>query len=331
MDYPFYPLRDFGPVMKGMVIGGVGIFHVFLAQFAIGAGWLLCYFQWLAQTGRCPVARRFVDGYFRVLILVSFVLGALTGVAMWFTSIQISPRTIGLMVDEFHWIWATEWTFFCVEVVAGYLFYRYGERLPDRSRFALLLIYAIAAWASLFWINGILSWQLTPGNWTKNGSLWSGFFNPTFWPSLLYRTVVCMTLAALVACLVVNRAGRFEREEREEIIGKAAHFLLPMVLMPLFGLWYFAAIPADSRSWVLGGSVAMTMFMTLGVAASALIGLYAVIGIASLRVSINAPTAGLLLALAMAATAGGNLFGKECANRTRSATRCIPTRFGRTR
>ena len=36
-----------------------------------------------------------------MLILVSFVLGAVTGVAMWFTSIQVSPRTIGLMVDEF--------------------------------------------------------------------------------------------------------------------------------------------------------------------------------------------------------------------------------------
>jgi cytochrome bd-type quinol oxidase subunit 1 len=278
---------------------------VFLAQFAIGAGWLLCYFQWLAQTGRCPVARKFVDGYFRVLILVSFVLGALTGVAMWFTSIQISPRTIGLMVDEFHWIWATEWTFFCLEVVAGYLFYRYGERLPDRSRFRLLLLYAVAAWASLFWINGILSWQLTPGNWTESGSLWSGFFNPTFWPSLFYRTVVCMTLAALAACLLVNLTGRFDREEKSVIIGKAGHFLMPMLLMPLLGLWYFAAMPADSRSWVTGGSVAMTMFMTLGVSASLLIGLYAVVGIAGLRMYINAATALMLLALALAATAGG--------------------------
>ena len=37
-DVPFYPVNDFGPLMKGMVIGGVGILHVFLAQFAIGGG-----------------------------------------------------------------------------------------------------------------------------------------------------------------------------------------------------------------------------------------------------------------------------------------------------
>ena len=36
---------DLGPLMKGMVIGGLGIFHVFLAQFAIGGGMLLCYLQ----------------------------------------------------------------------------------------------------------------------------------------------------------------------------------------------------------------------------------------------------------------------------------------------
>ena len=38
--------------MKGMVIGGLGIFHVFLAQMAIGGGMLLCYFEWLRRTGR---------------------------------------------------------------------------------------------------------------------------------------------------------------------------------------------------------------------------------------------------------------------------------------
>ncbi len=30
---------DFGPLMKGLAIGGLGIVHVFLAQFAIGGGW----------------------------------------------------------------------------------------------------------------------------------------------------------------------------------------------------------------------------------------------------------------------------------------------------
>src|SRR5450755_4946230 len=100
-----YPVNDYGPLMPGLVMAGVAVVHVFLAQFAVGGGMLLCYFQWLAMTGREPNARHFVAGYFKVLVLVSFVLGALTGVGIWFTAIQISAPTIGAMVTNFHWLW----------------------------------------------------------------------------------------------------------------------------------------------------------------------------------------------------------------------------------
>jgi cytochrome d ubiquinol oxidase subunit I len=305
MDLPYYPINDFGPAMKGMVIGGLGIFHVFLAQFAIGGGMLMCYFQWLAQTGREPQARRFVDDYFKVLVLISFVIGALTGVGMWFTTIQVSARTIGLMVAEFHWIWATEWTFFCLEVLSGYAFYRYGKRLDDRSRLTLLILYTLAAWFSLFWINGILSWQLTPGNWTETHNVWAGFFNPGFWPSLLFRTIVAMTIAALVACVVINRMPQIGRAQRARLIRRAAHYLAPMLLMPLLGLWYFSSMPDDSRSWATGGSIAMTMFLTMAVGASTLIGLYAIFGLLRSKLYINTATSAMLVVLALAATAGG--------------------------
>ncbi|QDU86764.1 Bacterial Cytochrome Ubiquinol Oxidase [Pirellulimonas nuda] len=304
MAFPYYPLQDYGPVMKGMVIGGLGIFHVYLAQFAIGGGVLLAYFQWLAGTGRLPLARRVVDGMFRVLVLVSFVMGALTGVAMWFTTIQVSPRTIGLMVDQFHWVWAIEWTFFALEVASGYAFYRCASRLDDRTRFWLLVVYAFAAWMSLFWINGILSWQLTPGGWSETGGVWAGFFNPTFWPSLLFRTLASLATAGLVGCLVINLAPGYKRSERRVLIHRAAHLLAPMALMPLAGAWFLMAMPADSRGWVMGGSIAMTLFFSLGVGASLLIGAYAAAMLVSRRLMMNAATASLLVALGFFATAG---------------------------
>jgi cytochrome d ubiquinol oxidase subunit I len=301
----YYPIQDYGPLMKGMVIGGLGIFHVFLAQMAIGGGMLLCYFEWLRRTGRSRNAARFINGYFQALVLVSFVLGAMTGVAMWFASIQVSPRTIGVLVDEFHWLWATEWTFFCTEVVSGYAFLRYRDRLSARGRITLLAFYSLAAWFSLFWINGILSFQLTPASWVLTHSIWAGFFNPSFWPSLLYRTVAAMAIAALAACVVINLANELEREARRELIGHASVFLAPMVLMPVLGGWFLASMPADSRSWVLGGSVTMTMFMGIGVGGSLLIGAYALGAFWYLKLNINGFTAALLCALALAATAGG--------------------------
>jgi cytochrome bd ubiquinol oxidase subunit I len=300
-----YPVNDYGPLMPGLVMAGVAVVHVFLAQFAVGGGMLLCYFQWLAMTGREPNARHFVAGYFKVLVLVSFVLGALTGVGIWFTAIQISAPTIGAMVTNFHWLWATEWTFFCLEIVAGYCFYRYHERLNDRAAMGLLITYAFAAWASLFIINGILSWQLTPGRWLETHSVRDGFFNPSFWPSLFFRTVVAMTLATLAACIIVNTMRDLGREARRSLINRAAYLMIPMVLMPVLGLWYLAAMPADSRGWVLGGSPAMTLFLSISIGASLAIGAYALIGLVIQRLYVNGATATLLLLLAFGATAGG--------------------------
>jgi mono/diheme cytochrome c family protein len=75
--------------------------------------------------------------------------------------------------------------------------------------------------------------------------------------------------------------------------------------MPFIALWYLAVIPADSRSWLMGGSMAMTMFVGIAAGASLLIGAYVVIGLLYKRLYINGATATLLLALALGATAAG--------------------------
>jgi len=303
MDY--YPVNEYGPIMPGLIMAGVAITHVFLAQFAVGGGMLLCYFQWLAMRGKFAPARGFIHGYFKVLVMVSFVLGALTGVGIWLTAIQVGPQTIQMMVEYFHWIWAIEWTFFCLEIVSGYCFYRYHERLSDKEGLILLVIYSLASWGSLFWINGILSWQLTPGNWLVTESVWDGLFNPSFWPSLVFRTIVSLCLSSLAACVVINLMPESTREERAELIQRASKFLMPMAAMPLVGIWYLLVMPADSRGWVLGGSAAMTLFMNGAIAASMAVGGYALIGIVYQKLYINGATATLLLLLAFAATAGG--------------------------
>ena len=301
----FYPDNSFGPIMKGLAIGGLGIFHVFLAQFAIGGGILMSYLQWRSMRHGSDTARLFLDSFFKFLVLVSFVLGAVTGVAMWFTSIQVGARTIGMMIDAFHWVWAIEWTFFSLEVVAGYAFYRYGKQLNDRTRLTLLLLYTVAAWNSLFWINGILSWQLTPGAWIETHSVWAGFFNPGFWPSLFYRTVAAITIAALVGLVVVNLMPGPTRQEREKLVREMSVLLVPMLAMPLLGAWYISTMPADSRSWALGGSPTIMMFLVISIGASLFIGMYCLLGIVLEKLYINAASALLLVGLAFGATAGG--------------------------
>jgi hypothetical protein len=223
---------------------------------------------------------------------------------MWFTTIQVGARTIGLMLDEFHWLWATEWVWFAVEITAGYAFYRFGPRLSDKARLRLLGLYAISAWMSLFWINGILSWQLTPGGWLEGEGMWAGFFNPSFWPSLLFRTCVAAILAALIACIVINTTD-LSRERKAALIRRASRFAAPIAAMPLLAMWYFAVIPEDSRQWLLGGSMPMTMFVGVAAGASLLIGGYVIVGLWIKKLYINIATGTLLLALAFGATAAG--------------------------
>ncbi|MCA9623850.1 MAG: cytochrome c, partial [Myxococcales bacterium] len=157
---------------------------------------------------------------------------------------------------------------------------------------------------SLFWINGILSWQLTPGQWLEHHDVWAGFFNPGFLPSLLFRTVAAMATAGLAAAAVINLM-EIPRERRQALLRLSTRFLVPMLTMPLLAGWYLASMPADSRSWVLGGSPAMSMFLGAGVGASALIAIYALVVLVRGNLYINGATALLLVALAFGATAGG--------------------------
>ena len=78
-----------------------------------------------------------------------------------------------------------------------------------------------------------------------------------------------------------------------------------MVLMPFLGVWFLAVMPADSRSWVLGGSPAMMLFFSISIGSSMAIGAYALIGMVLQRLYINGATSSLMLMLAFGATAGG--------------------------
>jgi cytochrome d ubiquinol oxidase subunit I len=184
------------------------------------------------------------------------------------------------------------------------MFLRWGPRLPDGVRLKLLITYSVASFFSLFWVNGILAWQLTPGTWLRSGDVWAGFFNPSFWPSLLYRVAVSSTLAGLAAIAVINTMP-IERAARHALIARAARFLVPMAAMPVLGLWYVAVIPDDSREWLMGGSVAMSMFLGLAAGASLLIAAYALLGVLWRKLYVGGATAALLLALAFGATAAG--------------------------
>jgi hypothetical protein len=116
-----------------------------------------------------------------------------------------------------------------------------------------------------------------------------------------------MAVAAMAACAVINLNGLWEQEARRELIGHVSLFLAPMVLLPFLMIWFLAVLPAESRWWVLPGSVPTTMLIAMGALASLLIGAYGLGAFRSLRLFHRSAAAALLCAVALSLSAGGEL------------------------
>jgi mono/diheme cytochrome c family protein len=81
----------------------------------------------------------------------------------------------------------------------------------------------------------------------QNGSFWSAFFNPTYWPALLFRFGLSLCLAGMFGLIT---AGAIKHEDtRETMVRFCAQWIcLPFVLMLLGAIWYVAALPEDIRA-----------------------------------------------------------------------------------
>ncbi len=94
--------------------------------------------------------------------------------------------------------------------------------------------------------------MLTPGAWLATGRLWDGFFNPTFWPSLVLRSAVCVMLAGLYALLVAARTTR--DDSRARIVRQAAWWGICGLAGALPSLyWYWVILPGAVTTAALQG------------------------------------------------------------------------------
>lgn len=308
MDYPHFEVCRLG---GGMLVAIVAIIHVAIAHLAVGAGLFLAVGHTRALRRNDELLLDFLKRYSQYLILVPFVAGAVTGVGIWVTIGLVSPQATSALIHMFVWGWAMEWVFFIVEIAAGYVYYYGWGRLTPGRHLAVAWIYFVAAFMSLFLINGIITFMLTPGDWKPPGELtpeavqgafWRALFNPSFWPSLLLRTISCLAFAGISVAVVVNFVREYTREQQQKIINFGSYWLAPIGLMVPFAIWYFAVLPEDSRQFAMGGAIAMTLFLAFGLVSSLYIGGYAYFGLIREKRYINRETALLLLAVAFVAT-----------------------------
>ena len=187
MNYPVWYLPSTG---GSLWIAVIAILHVVIAHLAVGGGLFLVLTERKAIKTNDNALLDYVKSHTWFFLLLTMVFGGVTGVGIWFIISLINPSVTSVLIHSFVFAWAIEWVFFIGEIVALLIYhYRFNKMKPS-DHMKIGWLYFIFAWLSLFMINGILAFMLTPGEWIQTQSFWDGFFNPAFLPSLLFRTSI---------------------------------------------------------------------------------------------------------------------------------------------
>ncbi len=287
-----YPLWQIG-IPGGLLIALVAVLHVFVSHFAVGGGAYLVLLERKANRDNDAGLLDYVRKHSKFFALLTLVFGAVTGVGIWFTIGLVSPEATSSLIHTFVWGWAIEWVFFFVEITS-ILIYAYGwDRLDRAAHMAVGWVYFVAAWASLAVINGIITYMLTPGRWLQTRAFWSGFFNPTYWPSLVLRTGMSVVLAGMFGLVTGLRPASPVRERVLRYAGM--WILLGTLFLVLPARWYFASFPAEAKTYFTIVLPAMRHAVDLGVYAAGLSFLLAAVFAVAKPAWLRAPIVAVIL------------------------------------
>jgi mono/diheme cytochrome c family protein len=256
MNYPVWELYTFG---GGFWIAIIAILHVFVAHFAIGGGLFLVLTEKKAYRENSPQILEYIKTHTKFFMLLTLVFGAVSGVGIWFVISLVSPAATSRLIHTFVYFWAIEWVFFMAEIIAIFVYFYTFSKMRRDKHLMVGWMYFIFAWLSLFMINGIIAFMLSPGEWLETGNVRHGFFNPTFWPALFFRTFIALMLAGLYG--FVTSSWIKDQNLRKKMIRYCAKWLLlPFVFLILSGIWYLQAMPEDAKAMILGRSPEIVPF-----------------------------------------------------------------------
>jgi len=251
MDYPIWDLAMGG----GLLMALVAIPHVIVAHFAVGGGLLIVVTETLAVKRGDPEMRELARRSSLVLILISTVFGAISGVGIWVVAGLISPAAISALIHTYVWGWAMEWVFFVLEIVAALVYYSTWDKISKGAHLLVGWLYFVGAYMSLVIINGIITFMLTPGNWLETGTFWVGFFNPTYWPAIVLRTGIVILMATV---FMVFPALKTSASRRTGVLRYLGWWLVAGAFVSYAGFrWWEAALPETVRNLFSGASPAL--------------------------------------------------------------------------
>jgi mono/diheme cytochrome c family protein len=310
MNYPVWYLPATG---GGTLIALIAILHVFVSHFAVGGGLYLIYAEKKGLKERNQEILEFTKRHARFFLLITMVFGSITGVGIWFIIALVNPAATSLLIHQFVFGWAAEWVFFIVEIAAAFVYYYTFGKMDDATHVRVGWLYFIAAWMSLFLINGIIGVMLTPGSWATNMDFWAGFFNPSFWPSLFFRTFIAVMIAACYGYLTASFTA--DRTVRIAMTRFSATWALAAFALSLpAGLWYLSALPEPAHGLVMGKSPTIAALRPLA-AGGAAVFLVIMLGAGVIRPALNLKSVATLAMAAALVIMGGFEWTREAARR----------------
>ncbi len=242
MNYPNWYLPEIG---GGLLIAIIAIAHVVISHLAVGGGLFLVLTEIRARKTNDYAMLDYVRRHTNFFVLLTMVFGGVSGVGIWFIIALVNPAATSTLIHNFVFGWAIEWVFFICEIIALLIYSIRFDKMKPKDHIMVGWLYFIFAWLSLFVINGILGFMLTPGAWIEEGGFWRGFFNPSFLPALIFRTCIALIFAGVFGLVT----GAFSKDEtlRHRVSKYCASWLyLPVAVLLLSGLYYTSVIGTDA-------------------------------------------------------------------------------------
>ena len=268
-DYPIFEMPVIG---QRMLMAINAIIHVFVSHGgAVGGSVVLAMLAIWAHKRNDLAAYNMTFKLLMVFFIISTSVGALTGIGMWIHANILSPNAIGGLIRVFFWKWFTEWIVFNFEVILllwWFMTWKKNATTPEGRMKSnrLGVFYAISSWLTMVIITAILAFMLTPN---FAGQPWvdpevfpgkvdynNALFNPTWGPSLIFRTFSSIAFAASLAIMWTWIISTFstnpeDKDAKPRIIKFLAKIMIVTVPLSIaFGYWYLSIIPESAKAMI---------------------------------------------------------------------------------
>jgi len=132
MNYPVWELSAYG---GGLLIALIATIHVYISHFAVGGGLFLVVTEIKARREDDKGVLDYVHSHTKFFLLLTMVLGALTGVGIWLVISVLNPAATSILIHTFVFGWATEWVLFVVEIISILIYYYTFDKMSASYSF----------------------------------------------------------------------------------------------------------------------------------------------------------------------------------------------------